>query len=87
MASEAFGGKFIAVELVFVVAVGMYAGHLREDIVAHDRCVRRNGYAAVALHQMRDVYQGTFVDRRSHVAHVFQYHMNGRQRSITATLA
>jgi len=69
------------------LAVGMHAGHLREDIVAHDRCVRRNGYAAVALHQMRDVYQGTFVDRRGHVAHIFQDHMNGRQRSITATLA
>ena len=87
LASETFGKEVVAVEIVLVVAVGMYAGHLREDALADDGLVWGNGYAGIALYDTADFVQLVLADIRRCTEMVLEYGLHARERCIAGTFA
>ena len=64
----------------------MYAGHLREDVIADDGLVGSHGYAAVAFHHTADGVEFVLNDAGAGVELVLQNNLDARQRRIAAAL-
>ena len=70
-----------------VVAVGMNARHLREDALARDGLVGRNGDAAVTLYEPRHLAQATLVDVSADFKMVLEDGLHAGKRRIACPLA
>ena len=86
-AAEALGQEGVLVKALLAVAVGMYAGHLCEDVFAHDGLVARNGHSRVALHQPADLEELAFVDARLRREVVAQDGLHAGQRGVARPFA
>ena len=86
-ATEAFGQQIVVIEVALVVAVGMYACHLREDVFADDRFIGGDGDAGVRLHHAAHLVQTALVDTRHGVEVVFQDGLHAGQRGVAGTFA
>ena len=62
-ASKAFGQQFVAVEVILVIAIGMYTCHLSEDIFTYDGLIGRDGDTRVGLYEATHIIKALFVDR------------------------
>ena len=78
MSAETLRHQVIAIKLVLVVAISMYASHLGEDIVSNNRCIRSHGNAAVTFNQSGNIVQSVFLDIGLCFEHVLQNHLNTR---------
>ena len=50
LTTEAFGQEVVAVQVAFIISVGMHARHLRKHILTHNRFVGGNYDARIRLH-------------------------------------
>ena len=87
MSAETLRHQVVAIKLILVVAIGMHASHLGEDVIAHHRCIRSHGDAAVSFYQSGDIVQSVFLDIGLCPEHILQNHLNTRQWCIAAALA
>ena len=86
LAAEAFGQEVVAVEVALVVAVGMDARHLGENVLAHDGLVGRDDHAAVRLHHAAHVVQAALVDARHCLEVIFQDGLHRGERCVPGPL-
>ena len=87
MSAETLRHQVVAIKLVLVVAIGMHASHLGEDVIAHHRCIRSHGDAAVSFNQSGNIVQAVFLDIGLCPKHILQNHLYARQWRIAAALA
>ena len=86
MAAKAFGHQVVTIEVVFIVAIGMHASHLGENMRSHHGSVRSDRYPAMSLYQTTYGIKGFFVDVGLGMEHVFQDYLHGSQRGIATSL-
>ena len=87
LAAEAFGQEVVAIEVALVVAVGVHARHLGEDVLADNGLVRGNDNAAIRLDDAADIVQAALIDARHGLEMVFQDGLHGGQRGIAGPLS
>ena len=85
-APESLWHQSIAIQVIFLIAIGMHASHLRKHIVANDRLIRGYRNTAIALDHTRDIIQLILADVGAGIELIFQNHLHTRQRCITTTL-
>ena len=87
MSSETLRHQIVAIKLILIVAIGMYASNLSEDVIAHHRGIRSHGDAAVSFNQSGNIVQTVFLDIGLCLEHILQNHLNTRQWCIAAAFA
>ena len=85
--SNAFRQQVVAVEVILVIAISMYTGHLRKYATPHNGFVGWNGDAAVALHQMTHLIELLLVDMGHGVEVILEDGLHTGQGGITCTLS
>ena len=87
LTTETLWHQLVIVQLVFRVAIGMNASHLREDILTDNRLIGGYGDATETLDHARDVVQLVLVDVRLGVELILQNNLYRGQWRIATTLA
>ena len=83
--AETLGQEIIAIEVVLVVAIGMNACHLCEDILSDDGLVRWNDDAREALDHRGDLAEILLIDVGLHLGMVVEDGLHGREWGIAST--
>ena len=81
------GRRSFAVEVTFIVTVGMDACHLGKYILANNRFIGGNHDARVGLHHAAYVVQAAFVNVGNGIEVVFQDSLHTGKRSIAGAFA
>ena len=85
--AKTLGQEVVAVEVVLVVAIGMHSCHLREDTLADDWFVGRNGNARQAFHHRGHLAEVLFFYIGTHMRMVFQNGLHRRDGCIASPFA
>ena len=81
--AETFRQQVVTIEIVLVVSVGMYSGHLGKHTVSHNGFVRRNDDTGIRFHHAAHLVQPAFVNVCHGMEMVFQDRLHTGQRSIS----
>ena len=87
LTTEAFGQEVVAVQVAFIISVGMHARHLRKHILTHNRFVGGNYDARIRLHHTAHIIEAALVDIGDSAEMVFQDGLHAGKRRIPGTLA
>ena len=75
-ASEPLRHKFILIEIILLITIGMNTRYLREDIVADNRLIGCHSDAAITLYESRDIVEFVLIDIRLRMELILENHLN-----------
>ena len=87
LASKSFWHERIAVKSILIIAISVYASHLRKDILSDNRLIRRNYHARIALHQSADIIEFILHNISFHIQMIMQDSLHRCERSVSASLS
>ena len=79
--------QIVEIEVFLFIAVSMYTGNLREDVIADDRFVVGNAHAGIALHHFAHAVEFVFGNIRFELQLVVDQRRYTGNRRISGTFA